>query len=289
MTLTKKSILFSTLTAIALILTLCFSFSYIKNKELINQETEILVPAGKLIKKNTQTGVNDTILLKAFYLDKYLTTVAEFDEFVKETGYKTDAEKFGNSIVLVNGNWELVNGANYLYPFGTNNVKAKLNHPVTQVSWNDAVEYAKWKGKRLPTEAEWEYAATNGGIDYTEFPWGNELVLNGKYLANVWEGSFPYQNTTLDRFEYTSPVKSFPATLLGFYDMGGNVWQWCSDEVEPTAQEALQDTSLRRVTKGASFLTDITLDPNARTFGHSSTTPETGICHTGFRLARNTK
>ena len=259
-----------------------FQLSTIKNED-------VLINGGEFIRPNTKTGENENIKVKSFYLDKNLTTVAEFDEFVKKTGYVTEAEKFGNSAVFEAGNWLLKDGANYRYPFGKEKEKAESNHPVTQVSWNDAVAYAKWKGKRLPTEAEWEFAATNRGKNNTRFPWGNNLISNGKYLANTWQGNFPVENTKLDGYVYTSPVGAFPLNELGLTDIGGNVWQWCSDTIEPTREEAQQDPSLRRPIKGASYLTDVQVDKDAIVFGHSSSTPETGICHTGFRLAKDAK
>lgn len=257
------------------------------NKFLKNQE--ILVKGGPIHRLNPTTGNDEVVNVRSFYLDRNLTTVGEFDEFIKATKYVTEADKFGNSAVFKSGNWELVDGANYWYPFGRQNSKAEPNHPVTQVSWNDAVAYAKWKGKRLPLEIEWEYAATNGGKSKRVFPWGNDLRLNGKYQANVWEGTFPSENTKLDGYEFTSPVGSFPANELGLNDMGGNVWQWCADIVKPTPEEAQQDPGLRRPTKGASYLTDVLNDQGAKIFSRSSSTPETGICHTGFRLAKDAK
>src|ERR1035437_10196965 len=143
-----------------------------------NDNESVLINGGFFNRPNTQTGETEKLTINSFYLDRNLTTVAEFDEFVKKTGYVTEADKFGNSAVFVSGNWELVDGADYLYPFGKDKAKAELNHPVTQVSWNDAVAYAKWKGKRLPTEAEWEFAATNGGKSNRVYPWGNDLRLN---------------------------------------------------------------------------------------------------------------
>lgn len=248
---------------------------------------EVLIKGGKLIRTNPLSHKSEVLKIKSFYLDKNLTTVGEFDAFVKATGYKTEAQKFGNSAVFQSGAWALVDGADYWHPQGKNKAKAEPNHPVTQVSWNDAVAYAKWKGKRLPSEAEWEFAATNRGTGKFKYPWGDKLIVKGKYQANVWQGTFPNENTKLDGYEFASPVGVFPPNALGLNDMGGNVWQWCSDILQPTAQEAEQDPSPRRPTKGASYLTDVLNDPGASIFGRSSSTPETGISHTGFRLAKN--
>jgi sulfatase modifying factor 1 len=277
--------------AIALIL-IIVSTIFSANKHLENSSNglisrEILINGGKLLRPNSETGKTEEINIKSFYIDKDLTTVGEFDEFVKKTAYVSEADKFGNSAVLIAGNWELVDGANYLYPSGKDKAKAGPNYPVTQVSWNDAVAYAKWRGKRLPSEVEWEFAATNRGRSKKVFPWGNDLRLNDKYQANVWQGTFPTENAKLDGYEFTSPVGVFPANELGINDMGGNVWQWCADVVKPSPEEAQQDPALRRPTKGASYLTDVLNDQGARIFGRASSTPETGICHTGFRLVKD--
>ena len=259
-----------------------------ENHSKIKSE-EILIEGGKLTRENSETGKSDIVNITTFYLDKNLTTVAEFNEFVKATGYITEAQKFGNSAILENGSWTLKDGANYLFPFGTGQPKAELNHPVTQVSWNDAVNYARWKGKRLPTEAEWEYAASNKGKTHFKFAWGNEVLVKGKYLANTWQGPFPTQNTKADGFEFTSPVGAFPPNALGINDIGGNVWQYTSDVIQPTPQQAAEDGSLRHPLKGASFTTDLENDKDALLTHHSSTTPETGVFHTGFRLAKDAK
>ncbi len=247
----------------------------------------------RLIKGGSFTRLLDdgktVVTVNSYYLDKKLTTVEEFDEFVKKTNYTTEADKFGNSAVLQDGNWTLKEGANYWYPLGKDKPKATANHPVTQVSWNDVVAYAKWKGKRLPTEVEWEYAATNAGATNFKFPWGNDVEVNGKYVANTFQGTFPSDNTALDGFEFTSPVGYYPANELGLFDIGGNVWEFTANPIPPTPEQAAQDPSLRIPLKGGSFATDFSKDADALIFHHSSTTPETGVFHTGFRLARDDK
>lgn len=250
-------------------------------------KSAILIEGGSYTRQNPETGKSEEVKVASFYLDKNLTTVAEFSEFVNKTGYVTEAQKFGNSAVLEAGAWALKEGANYLYPLGRDKPKAEANHPATQVSWNDAVAYANWKGKRLPTEKEWEFAATNRGKNVYKFAWGDKIVANGAYLANTWQGPFPSQNTKEDGFEGTSPVGSFAPNALGLYDIGGNVWQFTSDSIQPTPQQAAEDPTLRRPLKGASFATDIVNDKDAEVFHHSSTTPETGVFHTGFRLAKD--
>lgn len=249
-------------------------------------DNEVWIEGGEY-ERSTDQGKKEKVKVASFFLDKNLTTVAEFEAFVKTTGYVTDAEKFGNSAFLDQGQWALKEGANFRYPFGKEAKKAEANHPVTQVSWNDASAYAKWKGKRLPTEHEWEFASTNRGKSIQKYAWGNAAQTNGKYLANTFQGTFPQTNTVLDGYENTSPVGTFPANALGLFDLGGNVWQFTSDVIVPTAEQAQEDPSPRHPLKGGSFITDLEKDPDALLFHHSSTTSETSVFHTGFRLAKD--
>jgi formylglycine-generating enzyme len=257
-----------------------------------NEDTEgdsmVLIEGGKLNTSDYETGENKLFELRSFYLDKNLVTVAQFSEFVNKTGYKTEAERFGNSAIFDfnTGEWRIEEGAYYLYPFGKNGQKAELNHPVTQVSWNDAFAYAKWKGKRLPTAAEWEWAARSAGKSDYIYAWGDEMKEGKVFKANFWQGEFPYKNTDEDGFHTTSPVGYFGSNNIGLNDMGGNVWQWTSDKVRPTPEESLTDTTIRIVTKGGSFLCDPEVCHGFKVNGKSSSTSETGMVHTGFRCAR---
>jgi sulfatase modifying factor 1 len=259
------------------------------SQKVFEKDKMIYLQGGTYKGSDPQTKEPKALTVKSFYLDKNLVTVAEFDDFVKKTGYKTEAERFGNSAVFDFDiqNWEMKGGAYYWYPFGKDKEKAKPNHPVTQVSWNDAVAFAKWKGKRLPTDAEWEYAARNAGTTNDTYTWGNELVINGKYMANTWQGSFPTKNTVEDGYLTTSPVGIFGENKIGLTDMGGNVWQWTADSITPTGDDALMDPAKRKVTRGGSFLCDPNVCHGFKVTGRSSSTPETGMVHTGFRCAKD--
>jgi formylglycine-generating enzyme required for sulfatase activity len=171
------------------------------------------------------------VRLSPFYIDPTEVTNAEFGRFVQATGYKTDAEKKGSSWVFRKGrqDWESVDGADWRHPLGPDStVRDKVNHPVVNVSWNDAAAYAKWAGKRLPTEAEWEYAA-RGGREGEIYPWGNQLKPNGKAVANFWQGTWPEDNRMEDGYYYTAPVASFQRNGFGLYDIIGNAWEWTAD------------------------------------------------------------
>lgn len=226
-----------------------------------------------------------------FRLDKSPVTVAEFSKFVEATGFKTDAEKYGDSGVFnfTAQNWELLKGAYWLYPLGTNAAKAEMNHPVTHVSWNDAQAYCQWAGKRLPTEAEWEYAARNAGKSKYRFSWGNNLEINGKYMANVWQGSNTTEQQGADGFTFTSPVGFYGETAAGLTDMGGNVWNWCQDTFKPYPgnPEPFQLNEQIKVIRGGSFFFDQQGELSYTVSFRGQNTYETSLFNIGFRCAAN--
>jgi sulfatase modifying factor 1 len=199
------------------------------------------------------------VSVDGFWIDKTPVTNAQFRQFVRETGHTSFAEippdprdypgakpemLYAGSLVFTPPSrpvdlrdwsqwWQFMKGANWRRPYGPkSNINALEGHPVVHVSYVDALAYAKWAGKDLPTEAEWEFAA-RGGLDGAEYAWGDEFAPGGKQMANTWQGQFPHQNLLDDGFERTSPVKSFPPNGYGLYDMTGNVWEWTSDWYSP--------------------------------------------------------
>jgi formylglycine-generating enzyme len=228
-----------------------------------------------------------------FFIDIHPVTVAQFNIFVQETGYVTDAERFGNSAVvnMKNGEWELIDGACWKYPFGRDGPPAPDDHPVTQVSWNDANTYARWTGRRLPTEIEWEYAAKSGKGNNDRYSWGNSLVKNGTYMANVWQGNFPDVNTLEDGFEYTSPVGAFGKTEAGLTDMGGNVWEWTADtyRLYEGNPYQFQENPASKVIRGGSFLCHKSVCWGYRTSARQFNSRESATFHMGFRTVKDVR
>ncbi len=233
------------------------------------------------------------VMVKPFRIGKYPVTVSEFRRFVAATGYRTDADRFGDSGVFdfTRQNWTLVPGANWEYPAGKQAPRAADDHPVTQVSWNDASAYCAWLGKRLPTEAEWEYAARCGGKNETRFSWGNALVVNGKHRANVWQGNNLLAAQGADGFTLTSPVGFYGENPCGMTDMGGNVWNWCADAYQsyPGNPQALPLNNEVKVIRGGSFFYDQNGENSFTATGRASNTRETSLFNTGFRCAEDAK
>jgi formylglycine-generating enzyme required for sulfatase activity len=284
------------------------------------------------------------VRLTGFWIDATEVTNAQFKKFVKETGYVTTAEKevsweelkkdlppdaakpadadlkpgslvFTAPTVVPANNvdvsqwWKWVHGADWKHPDGPDSsIDGKDDHPVVQVSFFDAQAYAKWAGKRLPTEAEWEYAA-RGGLETKEFVWGDEPIDHKK--CNTWQGDFPVTNLRKDGYAATNPVKAFPPNGFGLYGMAGNVWEWCADLYHPSAYEdrvaACKQSSVYsdplgpsrsfdprhpdahevRVQRGGSFLCNSSYCSSYRPSARMSSTPDSAACHVGFRCVKN--
>ena len=267
----------------------------------------------------------------AFWMDEHTVTNKEFRRFVDATGYVTLAEKPANAddypgaqpemlapssvmfrkaagpVDLRNPYnwWTYVAGADWRHPRGAgSSLQGLWDHPVVHVAYEDAEAYAKWAGKELPTEAEWEFAA-RGGLEGAEFCWGDELMPGGKPHANTWQGEFPWQNELADGFEWTAPVGSFPPNGYGLYDMAGNVWEWTTDWYQehskidspcctitnPRGGERDQSFDPRtpgvkiprRVMKGGSYLCAPNYCRRYRPAARMAQGIDTSTCHLGFR------
>jgi formylglycine-generating enzyme len=233
--------------------------------------------------------------LASFFIDRTEVTVGDFARFVQSTGYSTEAETIGWSAVfnLEQRRWSPVTGATWQHPEGPSHPPASEDEPVTQVSWNDSVAYAQWIGKRLPTEAEWEYAA-RGGVDEAPYVWGHTLRPGGHPVANWWQGRFPDQDTGEDGFRGRAPVGRFAPNGYDLVDMTGNVWEWCADWYaatyyahSPRVAPRGPASGTERVLRGGSWLCSENYCANFRPGARSQATPDTGLNHTGFRLVKD--
>ena len=247
------------------------------------------------------------VQVNAFYIDKYAVSNADFQVFIEATNYITEAEQFKWSYVfhlfLAEDHpptqgvasapwWRQVFGASWRHPEGpSSSIEGRMDHPVTHVSWNDAVAYASWAGKRLPSEAEWEYAA-RGGLEQAVYPWGDRLSPKGKHRCNIWQGTFPTKNSQKDGYLGTAPVDTFAPNAYGLYNMVGNVWEWCSDwweaprlgsSVNPRGPE----TGTHKVTKGGSYLCHASYCNRYRVAARTQNTADSSTGHMGFRLVKD--
>ncbi|XP_078049496.1 formylglycine-generating enzyme [Augochlora pura] len=247
--------------------------------------------------------------LDTFYIDELEVSNAEFAAFVDATGYLTESESFGDSFVFggllteeVRANtpaavarapwWLQIKNATWKHPEGPDSdLTSRMDHPVVHVSWNDAVAYCKWLGKRLPTEAEWEVAC-RGGLSDRLYPWGNKFVPNGKHRANTWQGEFPNDNTMEDGYLGTAPVTEFPPNKYGLRNVIGNVWEWTSDWMTIDAAKRGGSTNptgppdgTDKVKKGGSYLCHETYCFRYRCAARSQNTPDSSAGNLGFRCA----
>lgn len=248
------------------------------------------------------------VTLDPFWVDRCAVTNESFSRFVADTAYQTEAERFGWSFVfagdLSDGGrgiqesdavpgvpwWKRVYGANWMHPEGPgSDALSRTNHPVVHVSWNDAAAYAAWCGKRLPTEAEWEFAA-RGGLEQALYPWGDTLTPDGEHLCNIWQGLFPESNTAEDGFASTAPVSTFKPNAYGLYNVVGNVWEWCADWFSRDWHaSATRDNpqgppkGVARVMRGGSYLCHESYCNRYRVAARSSNTPDSSTTNIGFR------
>ena len=296
------------------------------------------VPGGEFSMGTDEVGFPDTrpvhrVAISGFWMDKTEVTNEQFERFVKATGYTTIAERkptaadypearpedlVAGSIVFTPPKqavalddhmqwWAYVPGANWRHPEGpSSDLKGREKHPVVHIAYHDAAAYARWAGKRLPTEAEFEWAA-RGGLDRKRYVWGDEFKPDGKFRANTFQGNFPNSNTGDDGFLTSAPVGSFEANAFGLFDVAGNVWEWCSDWYRsdyyqmlaaegPIARDPRGPADSRdpaepgvamRVTRGGSFLCTDQYCARYMPGGRGKETPDSGTNNLGFRLVRD--
>jgi len=252
------------------------------------------------------------VTLDPFYIDARPVTNEQFSEFINATGYLTESERFGWSFVfqghipkeryseLVDQTapgtrwWCKVNGSFWKHPEGPDtSIDQRLHYPAAHISWNDAAAYCDWAGKRLPTEAEWEYAA-RGGLEQKTYPWGDELTPGGKHLCNIWQGEFPNVDLAEDGYSAPAPVDAFPPNNYGLYTITGNAWEWCSDWFHPgyhvtgtRINPVGPPNGTNRVMKGGSYLCHRSYCNRYRVAARTSNTPDSATTNISFRCVRD--
>lgn len=228
--------------------------------------------------------------VEAFWLDAAPVTNAAFAAWVRRTGRETSAEALGESSVIAptSGVWSLVEGATWKAPLGPDSPTPPADHPVVHVSWYDADLYCRSLGKRLPTEVEWEHAARDGRDDRARYAFGDALVEEGRFRANVWTGIFPVFNDKGDGWLTTSPVGTFGRTALGLADMAGNVWEWTDSWFQPYDRPE-SGAPTERVQRGGSFLCDTKVCHGFRVAARGKASPASSHMHVGFRCAADAR
>jgi formylglycine-generating enzyme required for sulfatase activity len=277
----------------------------------------VLVPSGEFLMGTDHPaggpadgeGPVHRVRLSSFRIDPHAVTNARFAGFVAATGHVTDAERYGWSFVF--GGflpadflptraaahapwWRQVHGASWNHPEGPHSdLAGREDHPVVHVSWNDAMAFCTWDGTRLPTEAEWEYAA-RGGLVGQPFPWGSVLEPAGRHRMNVFQGRFPGENTCTDGFAGTAPVDAYPPNGFGLHNVTGNVWEWCADwfDLRYYAHSPLRDPpgpgrGTDRVMRGGSYLCHASYCSRYRVDARSASEPDSSTGNTGFRVAQD--
>jgi formylglycine-generating enzyme len=276
----------------------------------------VRVPAGTFAMGNVDSwaypgdgeGPVHDVTLPAFSIAATAVSNTEFAAFIDATGHVTNAEKYGWSFVFAGllpddfedtrgvaqaPWWRQVFGASWRAPEGPqSNVDARSDHPVVHVSWFDADAYCRWAGTRLPTEAEWEYAA-RGGLVGAPFPWGAEREPAGRHRMNVWQGEFPRENTAADGWYGTAPVDTFAPNAYGLYNTTGNVWEWCADWFDPhyyahspAASPPGPPHGSHRVMRGGSYLCHESYCRRYRVSARSGNEPDASTGNLGFRCCR---